>query len=102
MNTRAKGVAFEREVARMFEDAGGQVRGLESGGDHLIRLNGVTFSSECKTQLRVSVPEWWDQTVLDAVEGAVPLLTFTLPRASRRRREILSLSRTADLLRLIA
>lgn len=95
---RRKGVSFERAVLDAFEAAGLEVRGLENKGDHLIlgALNGVTFASECKWQERLKIPEWWAQTVRDAPRGTVPLLTF-----KQSRKEMLSVIRTADLLRLL-
>lgn len=97
-DTRAKGIRFEREVAAAFTDAGFAVRGLESGGDHLIiAKNGVVLSSECKRQERLRLPEWWTQCVTDAPAGTTPVLTIRQSRG-----EMLSVLRTADLLRLLA
>lgn len=96
--TQRKGVAFEREVARAFEAGGFAVRGLEAAGDHLvIARDGLAFSSECKRQERLRIPEWWEQTIRDAPAGTVPLLTFR-----QSRKEMLTVIRTADLLRLVA
>lgn len=73
--TRAKGIGFEREVAKAFERAGFHVRGLEAGGDHLcvavdprLPLVGVygTAHVECKRQERLKLPEWIAQTERDA------------------------------------
>lgn len=98
VNTRAKGVRFEREVADVFTAAGFAVRGLEAIGDHLIlRRDGLVLSSECKRREKLSIGAWWKQTVADAPDGAVPLLTFRQARG-----EMLSLVRTEDLVRLIA
>lgn len=97
MNTRAKGVRFEREVADVFTAAGFAVRGLEAIGDHLIiSRDGVVISSEAKRREKLSVGAWWRQTVNDSPEGAIPLLTFRQARG-----EMLSLIRTSDLVRLI-
>ena len=98
MNTRAKGTSFEREVARVFEKAGWAVRGLESGGDHLIvSRDGVVLSSEAKRQERLRLPEWWAQTAANAPAGTWPVLTFRQSRG-----EMLSVLLTEDLLRLLA
>lgn len=95
---RAKGVAFEREVAALAESYGFDVRGLEAGGDHLILCTGgVVLASECKRQERLRIPEWWAQATSDAPNGAVPVLTFR-----QSRRESLSVVRTADLFRIVA
>lgn len=109
MRHRDKGIRFEREVAAMFTDAGFDVRGLESSGDHLIlSVNGVTLASECKRQERLSVGAWWAQAVSDAPAGTVPLVTFKTGKrgVERGKRagtdgETLSIVRTADLLRLL-
>lgn len=96
-NYRAKGVAYEREVADLFAGYGFTVRGLEQEGDHLIiARNGVVLASECKRRERIALPEWWAQTIRDAPEGTVPMLTF---RQSRTRSR--SLLWTDDLARLV-
>ena len=94
----AKGVRFEREVRQVFEGAGFAVRGLEAEGDHLIvSLDGLVISSECKRQERLKIPEWWRQAATDAPPGSVPVLTFRQSRG-----EMLSVVRTADLVRLVS
>lgn len=66
MNNRVKGRSFEREVARTFEQAGFQVRGLESGGDHFaVSANGDTLHLECKRAERMKLPEWLRQQERD-------------------------------------
>lgn len=97
-NYRAKGVAYEREVAALFERYGFAVRGLEQEGDHLIVCrDGIVLASECKRRERLAIPEWWAQTVSDAPKGTVPVLTF---RPSRQRSR--SLMWTEDLARMLA
>ena len=91
-----KGVTFERQVRRAYEQAGFTVRGLEGEGDHLALGHGLVIASECKRQERLKLPEWWRQCVEDAPDGAVPVLTFRQSRA-----EMLSVVRTADLLRMV-
>ena len=82
MRTRDKGTAFEREVARAFEDAGYTVRGLESGGDHFaISRDGETIHVECKRHERLRIPEWLAQQERDCPPGVRRLLVF---RQSRR------------------
>lgn len=98
MNSRAKGVAYEREVADLWEAHGFAVRGLEASGDHLVVCrDGLLIGQECKRRERLDVPGWWRQTITDAPPGAVPILTFR-----QSRRESLSVIRTADLARLLA
>lgn len=98
MKTSAKGRSFEREVADAYTAAGFDVRGLEAGGDHFaVCLDGLVIASECKRQERLKIPEWWRQTVADAPVGSTPVLTFRQSRG-----EMLSVVRTADLLRMIA
>lgn len=80
MNTRQKGVRFEREVAKAFEAAGFAVRGLESGGDHLCvyHLDGSTYTLavEAKRQERLRIPEWIEQMERDAPAGVDRVLVF--------------------------
>jgi hypothetical protein len=96
-NGRGKGVAYEREVAALFERYGFTVRGLEQEGDHLcFARDGIVLAGECKRRERIALPEWWAQTIADAPAGAVPVLTF---RPSRTRSR--SLLWTDDLLRLV-
>lgn len=82
MNTHAKGVAFEREVAAQWEAAGFTVRGLESGGDHfVVTRDGVSFHVECKRHERLRIPEWLTQQARDCPPGMRRFLVF---RQSRR------------------
>lgn len=82
LNTRAKGVAFEREVADAFVAAGFAVRGLEAGGDHLvISRAGVVMHGEAKRQERLQLPIWLRQQERDCPEGVRRFLVF---RQSRR------------------
>lgn len=98
MNPKEKGQKYEREVARLFEAAGFAVRGLESGGDHLIvaASGGVVLASECKRHERIKLHEWWRQAEGDAPKGTIPILTFR-----QSRQESLTVIRTADLARLL-
>jgi hypothetical protein len=73
---RAKGVAAEREVAALFEAAGFEVRGLESGGDHWILGNGFVLHSEVKRHERLRIPEWTAQCEADASGLMIPLLSY--------------------------
>lgn len=97
MNKSAKGITFERQVADAYMAAGFDVRGLEGGGDHFVVCrDGLVIASECKRQERLKIPEWWRQCVDDAPTGSTPILTFR-----QSRQEMLSVVRTADLLRMI-
>lgn len=83
MNTRAKGVTFERDVAAAFEAAGFTVRGLESGGDHfVISKGGHVLHVEAKRHERIRLPEWLAQQDRDCPAGARRALVF---RQSRRK-----------------
>lgn len=80
-NTRAKGVAFEREVAAAFEEAGFAVRGLESGGDHLvISRDGSVLHVEAKRRERMKLDTWLRQQETDYPRGARRVLAFRLSR----------------------
>lgn len=82
MNTRKKGVAFEREVAAAFEQAGFEVRGLEAGGDHLVVVgDGQVMHGEAKRQERLQLPIWLRQQEQDCPAGMRRFLVF---RQSRR------------------
>jgi hypothetical protein len=75
--TRTKGTNGEREAAAIWEAHGFDVRGLESGGDHLVLgLGGLVFAQETKRAERVRLPEWLEQAEGDAPEGSIPLLTY--------------------------
>jgi hypothetical protein len=80
-NSRAKGVAFEREVAQAFESAGWTVRGLEAGGDHFaVRHDGRVLAVECKRAERLKLPEWLRQSERDAPRGVDRVLVFRQSR----------------------
>lgn len=82
-SSRRKGIAGEREVARLFEAAGWAVRGLEAEGDHLcLSRDGLALHSEVKRHERVRLPEWLRQAEAEAPPGAVPVVSF---RQSRGR-----------------
>lgn len=106
MNSRAKGLSGEREVAALFEAQGFMVRGLESRGDHLVivarrtepRLaSSLVLHSEVKRAERLRLHEWIKQAEYECPASAIPLLTFRRSREPWR-----SVIRTEDLLRLIA
>lgn len=86
MRTRNKGVRFEREVARSFEEEGFSVRGLESGGDVFVvdtrNAGRPLLHVECKRHERLRLPEWLEQMESDAPDGADRVLVF---RQSRQR-----------------
>jgi hypothetical protein len=88
-SSRRKGVLGEREVARIWQAAGFEVRGLEGLGDHLVlsRRNyryapdeplGGTVSLHCevKRQERVRLPEWLAQAKAEAPQGTIPVVAF--------------------------
>lgn len=82
MNAAAKGVAGEREVAALFQQAGFTVRGLESSGDWLVvRKDGRVLHVEVKRHERPQWGEWMKQAERDCPQG-VPLLV-----ANRRNRQ---------------
>lgn len=95
--SRTKGIKGEREVAERWQLAGFQVRGLESGGDHLcIRADGLVLASETKYAERWKVAEWWEQAKGDAPQGTVPTLAMR-----RNHGEWLVLLRLDDLTALL-
>lgn len=76
----------EREVARIWQAAGFEVRGLEGLGDHLVlrrleriidqRLEYLTLHVEVKRQERVRLPEWLAQAKAEAPQGTIPVVAF--------------------------
>jgi hypothetical protein len=67
----------EREVARIWQAAGFDVRNLEASGDHLVVCaNGVTIHSETKRAERLKLPEWLRQAADEAPQGTVPVVAF--------------------------
>jgi Holliday junction resolvase len=67
VNTAAKGVKGEREVAALFEQAGFDVRGLESSGDWLVvDAGGHALHVEVKRHERPRWGEWVKQAVTDS------------------------------------
>jgi hypothetical protein len=100
---RAKGVAAEREVAALFQAAGFEVRGLESGGDHWVLGPGWVIHSEVKRHERLRIPEWTAQCEADAGETTIPLLSYRQSAASfQPAHPWRSIIRTATLARLLA
>src|SRR5205809_6372189 len=76
-NSRRKGLTGEREVARIWQRAGFEVRGLEGLGDHVVVCgNGVTIHSEVKRAERLKLPEWLRQAAAEAPQGTVPVVAF--------------------------
>jgi hypothetical protein len=81
VNTRKKGVLFEREVAAAFEAAGFEVRGLESGGDHLVvQRDGYLLHLEAKRREHLKVDTWLRQQEADCPAGVRRALVFRLSR----------------------
>lgn len=96
-SSRNKGLAGEREVARMFTDAGLPPRGLEESGDHLVVCaGGFTLHSEVKRQERLRLPEWIEQAESQAPAGTLAVVTYR-----QTRRPWYSNLRTDDLIRLL-
>jgi Holliday junction resolvase len=76
-SSRKKGLLGEREVARIWQAAGFDVRNLEASGDHLVVCaNGVTIHSETKRAERLKLPEWLRQAADEAPQGTVPVVAF--------------------------
>jgi hypothetical protein len=81
VNTRTKGRRFEREVADELEGVGLTVRGLESGGDHLVVVaGGQAWHVEAKRQERMQLPAWLRQQDEDCPPGARRVLVFRQSR----------------------
>ena len=95
--TRAKGLAGEREVAALWREAGLEVRGLESGGDHLVLADGPVIHSEVKRQERLQLWQWLEQAEAEAPAGTIAVVSFR-----RSRQPWYSTLRTTDLARMIA
>lgn len=77
MNSRAKGLRGEREVAVIFVGAGLEVRGLEGAGDHWVMgPHGLVLHSEVKYAERMKLWEWLNQLARECPADAVPVLSF--------------------------
>lgn len=97
-SSRNKGLGGEREVARMFSEAGLPPRALEESGDHLVVCaGGFTLHSEVKRQERLRLPEWIEQAEAEAPAGTIAVVTFR-----QSYRHWYSTLQTADLIRLLA
>ena len=108
--SRAKGLAFEREVAKVYQEHGFEVRGLEGEGDHLCikprqlymghddmsKWERTVIFSECKRQERIQLPAWIRQAKTEAPAGTVPVVAFR-----QNRMEIYGCLPLRDLLRLV-
>jgi hypothetical protein len=97
-SSRRKGVVGEREVARIWQAAGFETRGLEGLGDHLVirktvsgavtanvserdyRLALSPIHCEVKRQERVRLPEWLAQARDEAPQGTIPVVAFRQSR----------------------
>jgi Holliday junction resolvase len=76
-SSRRKGLTGEREVARIWQRAGFDVRNLEGRGDHIVICgNGVMIHSEVKRAERLKMPQWVRQVEAEAPPGTVPLLQW--------------------------
>ena len=96
----------------MFREAGGEVRGLEGEGDHLVRFartdcdgmgmdcqvstDYVTLFSEVKRQERLQLWQWLAQAQSEAPAGTVPVVSFR-----RNRGQWYACLPLRDLLRLV-
>lgn len=68
-------------MARIFQSAGFEVRGLEASGDHLVACrDGLILHSEVKRHERIRLPEWLRQAAEEAPAGAVPVVSFRQSR----------------------
>jgi Holliday junction resolvase len=98
--SRRKGLGGEREVADVFEAAGHQVRGFESGGDWLCvdprRASAPLLHLEVKRAERLKLPEWVRQAEGEAAAGMVPVVVYRQNREPWR-----VVVRLDDLIRLL-
>lgn len=81
-SSRRKGVKGEREVARVFESVGLEVRGLEASGDHLVVCSErLTLHVETKRQERLQLPSWIRQAETEAPSSSLPVVAFRQSRS---------------------
>lgn len=77
---RDKGVKGEREVTKLFDERGYDVRGLEGLGDQIATKGKpgalLCFHLEVKRQERLRIHEWLRQCVDETPAGMIPLLTY--------------------------
>jgi hypothetical protein len=77
---RDKGVKGEREVRKVFETAGFEVRGLEDTGDHLVICAGLTLHIESKRAETLRLPLWSRQAEAEAPQGTVAVVAYRRSR----------------------
>lgn len=78
---RDKGIRGEREVMRLLQEAGFEVRGLEGRGDHLalkgMPTNGpLILHVETKRQETLRPDEWSHQAETEAPLDTVPIVVY--------------------------
>jgi hypothetical protein len=95
---RTKGLVGEREVRALYERHGYEVRGLESGGDHLAVLHGIlelgtiaaagtetrrplTIHSEIKRCETARPWAWWEQASAETPSGSLTVVAFRRSRS---------------------
>lgn len=78
---RRKGVDGEREVRRLFEQHGFELRGLEASGDWLAFGHGLAFHVESKRQEVARPWVWFEQASAEAPTGTIPLVAFRRSRS---------------------
>jgi hypothetical protein len=95
---RTKGLVGEREVRALYEAHGYEVRGLESGGDHLAVLHGLarlrttepwpedarrslTIHSEVKRTETARPWAWWEQASAETPSGSLTIVAFRRSRS---------------------
>lgn len=92
--TRQKGLRGEQRAAKVYRDAGWEVRRLDGLGDFIARSPRDVFAhNEVKNQRRLQLPIWLRQAKAETYAGYVPVVVF--PDASGELWACLPLERLA-------
>lgn len=78
---RAKGLAGEAEVRKVWQEHGFTVRGLEATGDHLVIGGPRLIHCESKRQETARPWAWWEQAAGETEPGAMTVVAFRRSRS---------------------
>ncbi len=81
VNSREKGKAAERRVARAFRDAGLEAqRNIQSRGPEEPDVSSLCFWNEVKDRKSVSCRATWEQTSCETPDDLIPVAITHMPR----------------------
>ena len=83
---RTKGRRAEQVIVNLLKAEGfiGAKRNLMQTGHGGYDITGLEpLAIEVKDHKRLSIPQWWEQTVANASDGLIPVLIYHIPHTSR-------------------